>query len=242
MTQPALEFADANFRYPAATSPSLTGVTGTLLSGEGLALIGPNGAGKTTLLRGILGQCATTGTARILGCAPGKTPRGSIGYVPQLAEIDTTFPVTVADVVAMGLLAERRPGRRLSEEQRHRIDDALCTVDLAERSSSRFGQLSGGQRQRVLLARVIVARPSLVLLDEPFNGLDHPNREALIRIIESLKTAGVAVVASTHDGSLAEATADKVALLAGRQIAFGPLREALSEQNITAAFGGPWRI
>nr|WP_233195617.1 metal ABC transporter ATP-binding protein [Corynebacterium sp. 13CS0277] len=234
----ALEFVHADFRYPGAAAPSLRGVTGSVRPGEGLALIGPNGAGKTTLLRGILGQCRITGTARVLGAAPGHAPRGAIGYVPQLADVDAGFPVTVRDVVAMGLVAERRPWRRLTAEQNARIDEALAHVDLAHRAQVRFGRLSGGQRQRVLLARALVARPRLVLLDEPFNGLDHPNRQALVRLVQDMKAHGVAVVASTHDVSLAEETADQVALLAGRQVAFGPLEEALTPANISEAYAG----
>ncbi|APT84115.1 metal ABC transporter ATP-binding protein [Corynebacterium aquilae] len=237
-TPPALTFHNADFTYPGTHSPSLTKVTGTLAPGEGLALIGPNGAGKTTLLKGILGQLKHTGTVEILGCAPGHTPKGSIGYVPQLADVDASFPVTVFDVVAMGLIATRSPFKKLSRSQRARIDDAIAHVDLAGKAKTRFGKLSGGQRQRVLLARAIAAQPRLVLLDEPFNGLDHPNREALVNIINDMKKDGVAVVASTHDVSLAEETAEKVALLAGTQIAFGPMDEALSPTNVATAYGG----
>ena len=98
--------------------------------------------------------------------------------------------------------------------------------------------MSGGQKQRVLLARAIAAQPKLILLDEPFNGLDQPNRDALLSIIEVVKAEGVSVVVSTHDISLAEAVAEQLLLLAGRQVACGSLEEVMTDANMAAAYGG----
>ncbi|MEZ2121596.1 MULTISPECIES: metal ABC transporter ATP-binding protein [unclassified Corynebacterium] len=232
---PALRYVDASFSY--GGPPTLTGVTGEIQPGEALALIGPNGAGKTTLLRGILGTVSVSGTMEILGRTDGKVPKGSIGYVPQVAELDTTFPVTVRQVVMMGLYAELGWFRRPGAAHRERVDAALERVGMSDRANLRFGQLSGGQRQRVLLARSIVASPKMILLDEPFNGLDEPNREALLGIIHSVKREGVAVVVSTHDFKLAYECCEDVALLAGRQIAFGPISRVLTPANLEQAYG-----
>lgn len=226
MSQPTLEFQHASFAY--AKTPVLFGVTGRVFPGEALALIGPNGAGKTTLLRGILGE------VRLIDGTMHRTP-GRLGYVPQSADLDLTFPISVRQVVELGLLGVRRSQRRV------RVDAALDRVGLLAAASKRFGDLSGGQRQRVLLARALVCEPNLILLDEPMNGLDEPNRVALLETIEHAKQQGVAVVASTHDLRLAEETCEKVALLAGEQIAFGPLEEVLSDANIERAYGGGWR-
>ena len=233
---PALRYENASFSY--GGSPTLTGVTGEIQPGEALALIGPNGAGKTTLLRGILGTVQVSGTMEILGRAGGKVPKGAIGYVPQVADLDVTFPVTVRQVVMMGLYAELGWFRRPGSAHRKRVEAALDRVGMSDRAGLRFGELSGGQRQRVLLARSIVASPKMILLDEPFNGLDEPNREAWLEIIHSVKREGVAVVVSTHDLKLAYECCEDVALLAGRQIAFGPIDEVLAPDNLEKAYGG----
>ena len=237
-SEPVVVLDDAAFAYNSRTV--LTGVTGTVVGGEALALIGPNGSGKTTLLRGLLGMVrVAAGSFRVNGAAPGRAPRGSIGYVPQVADLDPSFPVTVLDVVLMGTYSRlglmRRPGRR----ERRRCREALDAVGLSELASRRFGTLSGGQRQRVLVARCIAAEPRLILLDEPFNGLDQPNRDALLDIIARLKDRGIGVVVSTHDLVLARRTCEKAALLAGRQIAFGPREEVLVPALVEQAYGGP---
>lgn len=232
---PALEFRNAAFSYGAR--PALTGVTATVMPGEALALIGPNGSGKTTLLRGILRSVSVTGTMKVLGGEARDVRRGTIGYVPQVTDLDPTFPVTVKQVVEMGLYGELGWWRRMSGEQRARVAEALERVDMRERASLRFGDLSGGQQQRVLLARSIVARPQLILLDEPFNGLDEPNRRALLKLIRAVKAEGVAVVVSTHDLSLAHETCEKALLLAGHQVAWGPREEVLVPDVIARAYG-----
>ncbi|SPT53455.1 Uncharacterized ABC transporter ATP-binding protein HI_1470 [Actinomyces bovis] len=235
--RPVVELEDAAFAY--GTTPVLTGVTGNLQPGEALALVGPNGSGKTTLLRALLGMVRVhCGTVRVADCPPGKAPRGTLGYVPQVTDLDPTFPVTALDVVLMGTYPRlglwRRPGRA----DKTRCLEALEAVGLRDRARLRFGTLSGGQQQRVLVARCIAAQPRLILLDEPFNGLDQPNRDALLAIIAKLKADGVAVVVSTHDLVLAQEVCEQVALLAGRQIGFGPREQVLVPELIQQAYGG----
>ncbi|WP_366181254.1 metal ABC transporter ATP-binding protein [Actinomyces timonensis] len=223
---------------------ALTGVTGEVGPGTALALIGPNGSGKTTLLRGLLGMVdVAAGRIEVCGRAPGRARRGSIGYVPQVADLDPSFPVTVLDVVLMGVTASMARlgalpllGARRREARRRALA-ALESVGLAEAAGRRFGTLSGGQQQRVLVARCVAARPRLIALDEPFNGLDQPNRDALLRIIAALKDDGVALVVSTHDLVIARECCEQVALLAGRQIAFGPREEVLVPELIEQAYG-----
>ena len=235
-TPPVVELEGAAFAYGGA--PVLTGVTGTLAPGRALALVGPNGSGKTTLLRALLGMVdIVAGRVRVAGAAPGRARPGSLGYVPQISDLDPDFPVTALEVVLMGTYSRlgllRRPGPAL----RARCREALDAVGLGDAAARRFGTLSGGQRQRVLLARCVAARPELVLLDEPFNGLDQPNRDALLRILTDLKNDGVGVVVSTHDLVLAREVCEQVALLAGRQIAFGPRQEVLVPRLVEEAYG-----
>ena len=229
--EPVVILEDASFSYGSSTV--LTGVSGQVPAGQALALVGPNGSGKTTLMRALLGMVSVSaGRVRVNGAVPGRAPRGSVGYVPQVSDLDPTFPVTVREVVQMGMYSQlgilRRPGART----RRRAMEALESVGLADRAELRFGTLSGGQQQRVLVARC------LILLDEPFNGLDQPNREALLSIITDLKEWGVSLIISTHDLVLAQATCEQAALLAGRQIAFGPRDEVLVARYIDEAYGG----
>ena len=234
--EPVVILEDASFSYGSSTV--LTGVSGQVPAGQALALVGPNGSGKTTLMRALLGMVSVSaGRVRVNGAVPGRAPRGSVGYVPQVSDLDPTFPVTVREVVQMGMYSQlgilRRPGART----RRRAMEALESVGLADRAELRFGTLSGGQQQRVLVARCVAARPRLILLDEPFNGLDQPNREALLSIITDLKEWGVSLIISTHDLVLAREVCEQVALLAGRQIAFGPRQEVLVPRLVEEAYG-----
>ena len=225
--EPVVTLEDASFSYGSTTV--LTGVTGRVPAGQALALVGPNGSGKTTLMRALLGMVTVSrGRVRVNGAAPGRAPRGSVGYVPQLSDLDPTLGM----YSQLGIL--RRPGA----EARRRALEALESVGLADRADRRFGTLSGGQQQRVLVARCVAARPRLILLDEPFNGLDQPNRDALLSIITSLKDQGISLVISTHDLVLAQETCEQAALLAGRQIAFGPRDDVLVARYIDEAYGG----
>lgn len=233
---PALTLLDLSLSY--GTTCVLRGVTGTVAPGEAVALVGPNGSGKTTLLRGILGLARVSGgELTILGHKPGQQRRGSIAYVPQVSDLDPTFPVSVGDVVLMGTYGEIPRWRRPGATERARALEALTRVGLGDRFHDRFGTLSGGQQQRVLLARCLAGTPRLVLLDEPFNGLDQPSRHALLDIITTMTASGAAVLVSTHDLVIARETCDQVAVLAGTQIAFDRTEAALSPENIEAAFG-----
>ncbi len=231
----AVRLGGAAFAY--GSTVALTGVTGDLPAGTALALIGPNGGGKSTLLRGLLGLVGVAaGELDVLGTRP-SAARSRIGYMPQSDEIDPEFPISLAQVVMMGRYRSigwaRRPGRR----DRDAVASALERVGLADRAHDRFGELSGGQRQRGLLARAIVSEPSLVLLDEPFNGLDQANRDALLAIVAELKASGTALVLSTHDLDLARAACEQSLLLNGHQVAFGPTHRVLTLENLEALYG-----
>jgi len=229
----ALRVAGASFAY--AQRDALTGIDFDLHAGEAVALIGPNGSGKSTLLKGILGLIQqTSGTVEVLGQA--TAPAGSIGYVPQTDELDPEFPVSLEQVVMMGRYRGlgwlRLPGKK----DRKAVAAALETVGLGHLSKTRFGELSGGQQQRGLLARAVAAGPRLLLLDEPFNGLDQSNRDALVGTVERLKADGVAVLVSTHDLDLARAVCERVLLLNGSQVAFGPRESVLTLDNVQRTF------
>lgn len=223
-----VSFHDAALGY--AHTPALTGLTLDVFGGQALALVGPNGGGKTTLMRGIVGGCQVlSGTVEV--------DATRIGLVPQSADLDLTFPVSTAEVVTMGLIAEAGWGRRINADMRERVNAALERVNLIDRAAHRFGTLSGGQRQRVLVARALVARPELVMMDEPFNGLDAPSRDIITGLIADLTEEGVGVVVSTHDLSLARDVCSQACVLASRLVALGPTEEALASEVLARAYG-----
>ena len=223
-----VSFHDAALGY--GNTPALTGLTLDVFGGQALALVGPNGGGKTTLMRGIVGGCQVlSGTVEV--------DATRIGLVPQSADLDLTFPVSTAEVVTMGLIAEAGWGRRINADMRERVNAALERVNLIDRAAHRFGTLSGGQRQRVLVARALVARPELVMMDEPFNGLDAPSRDIITGLIADLTEEGVGVVVSTHDLSLARDVCSQACVLASRLVALGPTEEALAPEVLARAYG-----
>ena len=218
-----VSFQDAALGY--AHTPALSGLTLDVFGGQALALVGPNGGGKTTLMRGIVGGCQVlSGTVEV------EATR--LGLVPQSADLDLTFPVSATEVVTMGLIAEAGWGRRINADMRERVSAALERVNLSDRASHRFGTLSGGQRQRVL-----VARPELVMMDEPFNGLDAPSRDIITGLIADLTEDGVGVIVSTHDLSLARDVCSRACVLASRLVALGPTDEALVPEVLARAYG-----
>ncbi|WP_306233476.1 metal ABC transporter ATP-binding protein [Agrococcus beijingensis] len=228
MSAAVVEIADAAFGYGGA--PVLSGVSFEVAAGEAVALIGPNGAGKSTLLAGLLGLADHD--ARVFRVPSG---RGEIGTLPQSSEIDPQFPVTLEQVVAMGRtprLGLRWPGGR----DRQVVAGALETVGLTALRGTRFGDLSGGQRQRGLLARALASEPRLLLLDEPFNGLDRGSRDALLETIRQLKARGVALIITTHDLELARAVCDRTLLVNREQIAFDLTECVLTLERVEEAF------
>ncbi|MCO1594040.1 metal ABC transporter ATP-binding protein [Micromonospora sp. RHAY321] len=235
--------ADAALRYAGVSvgyhgTPVLTDVNLELAAGERLALVGPNGAGKSTLVKSILGLVPVlAGTPTVLGRTPSRA-RTQTGYVPQTDSLDADFPVTAGQVVMMGRYRRIGWWRPTRSADRRAVHEALERLGLADHARTHFGVLSGGQRQRVLLARAIAAEPRLLLLDEPFNGVDAVSQEAILAVLRELSTVGTALVLSTHDLTVARELADTVCLLNGRQWAVGPPAETLTAETLRRAYGG----
>jgi manganese/iron transport system ATP-binding protein len=216
---------------------ALDGISATVAPGRSVALIGPNGAGKSTLLRAILGLVPLArGSIRVLGDEPASARR-SVAYVPQSESLDPEFPVSVAQVVLMGRYREvgwlRRPGRA----DRDLAAVALERVGLTDRAGDRFGTLSGGQQQRVLIARAVAQQSRLLLLDEPFNGVDSVTQSLLLDVLGELRADGVAVVISTHDLTIAHLACDEACLLNRHQVAFGSVAETLTPALLQETYG-----
>jgi len=233
---PVLEYRQATIAYDRV--PVVEEVDGAVAAGSSVALIGPNGAGKSTLIKATLGLVpVVSGSIRVLGRAP-SAARREVAYVPQADTLDAEFPVSAGQVVLMGRYRRigwvRGPGRA----DRAIAAQALAAVGLGDRAAARFGTLSGGQRQRVLLARAIAQEPRLLLLDEPFNGVDATSQELLLAALAELRRGGAAVVMATHDLALAHLACDEVCLLNHHQIGFGPTDATLTPELLRATYGG----
>lgn len=235
LPDPALVLDDVTVRFGGVDA--LVGISATVAPGGSVALIGPNGAGKSTLLRAILGLVPlAAGTIEVLGRAPAEARR-SVAYVPQAESLDPEFPISVAQVVLMGRYRDvgwvRRPGRA----DRAIAATALERVGLTARAADRFGTLSGGQRQRVLIARAMAQQSKLLLLDEPFNGIDAVTQDLLLEVLGELRRDGVTVVISTHDLTVAHLACGEACLLNRHQIAFGPVARTLTPPLLQETYG-----
>jgi ABC-type Mn2+/Zn2+ transport system ATPase subunit len=209
--------------------PAVTDVSLRLGDGERLALLGPNGGGKTTILRAVLGELRPlAGTLRV---------DASCGSVPQTERSRLDYPVSALEVATMGALSRlpwwRRPGR----EDRRAAQGALARVGLEARADQTFGELSGGQRQRVLIARALVQDARVLLMDEPFTGLDRPAAERLEALIATLAKEGHGIVMATHDLEQARRW-DSVLCVNRRQIAIGAPERTLNREVLEATYGG----
>ncbi|TXC99812.1 metal ABC transporter ATP-binding protein [Streptomyces sp. ISID311] len=233
--QPAILFDHACLSY--GSKVVLDDVHGSVPRGRALALVGPNGAGKSTLIKSALGLVTVaSGSVTVCGRRPAAA-RTHTAYVPQADTLDPEFPVTVGQVVLMGRYRAVGWLRRPRRHDRIIAAEALDLVGLADRARDRFGTLSGGQRQRVLLARAIAQRAAVLLLDEPFNGVDAVSRDALLGALRQLKASGTAVLVSTHDLAIAHAVCEQICLLNGRSFGFGPLESTLTARNLRACYG-----
>ncbi|CAL9573850.1 Manganese transport system ATP-binding protein MntB [Actinosynnema sp. ALI-1.44] len=209
----------------------LSGVDFRLRPGELVGLIGPNGAGKTTLLRTALGLVPVhEGTVVVNGRSP-RRAQGSVGYVPQRHEFAWDFPITVEGAVATGRTHLTGPLRRRTARDRDAVAQALDRVGMTHLRTRPVGELSGGQRQRVLVARALALGPRVLLLDEPFTGIDAPTQELLSTLLSGLRDEGVAVLTTTHDLAAATALCDRLCLLNRTVVADGP-PSALADTDI----------
>lgn len=193
--------------------------------GELVGLIGPNGAGKTTLLRTVLGLLRPVAGRVLVDGRQARAGRTPIGYVPQRHDFAWDYPLSVAGAVMTGLTGRLGLIRRPGVAEWEAVADALDRVRMSSLANRPVGQLSGGQRQRVLVARALALSPTLLLLDEPFTGLDMPTQELLVELFTQLAREGRAVLMTTHDLASALYSCDRLALLNRTIIATGSSAE-----------------
>jgi ABC-type Mn2+/Zn2+ transport system ATPase subunit len=204
--------------------------------GRSVALVGPNGAGKSSLLKSLAGICrADTGNIRWRGEALKKASR-ELAYLPQREEIDWNFPITVRGLVEMGRYPNLGWWRRFQKHDEDIVERALQTMELQDLTQRQISALSGGQQQRAFIARALAQEAHVLLLDEPFTGLDRSAQETLQRLLIELKNEGRLIIASHHDLGTVPQLFDDVLLVRQRVIAFGPVATTFTEENIAATY------
>lgn len=247
-------------RKPVAAAPdglTVAGVTVTYRNGQTAlrdasfaiprgtitALVGVNGSGKSTLFKAIMGFVPSgSGSVTIMGEPAGRAlKRNIVAYVPQAEEVDWNFPVLVEDVVMMGRYGHMGFLRIASSEDRRMVDAALARVGMSSYRKRQIGELSGGQKKRVFLARALAQEGQVILLDEPFTGVDVTTEEAIIKLLQELRAEGRIMLVSTHNlGSVPE-YCDRAVLLNKTVLAAGPTDEVFTHENLQKAFGGVLR-
>lgn len=238
----AIEVTDVTVAY-ANGNVALQNATFTLGAGTICALVGVNGSGKSTLFKAIMGFLRPAkGEVRIAGRSVEESRKQKlVAYVPQAEEVDWTFPVSVWDVVMMGRYGHMNFLRIPRAEDKRVAEECLERVGMSGLKDRQIGELSGGQRKRVFLARALAQKGRIMLLDEPFTGVDVQTETAIIELLRALREEGHIILVSTHNlGSVPE-FCDQVVLVNRTVLAFGPTEIVFTEDNLTRAFGGVLR-
>ncbi len=237
-----LEVQNVTVTYPNG-NVALHDATFRLDGGTVCALVGVNGSGKSTLFKAIMGFVRPSkGTVRVSGeeiAAAQK--RNLVAYVPQSEEVDWSFPVSVWDVVMMGRYGYMNFLRIARAEDRRVVEESLARVGMADFRERQIGELSGGQKKRVFLARALAQRGRIILLDEPFTGVDVGTETAIIELLRDLRRDGKLMLVSTHNLGAVPEFCDQVVLVNRTVLACGPTAEVFTEDNLTRAFGGVLR-
>jgi manganese/iron transport system ATP-binding protein len=217
--------SDASFRLGASTI---------------CALVGVNGSGKSTLFKTLMGFLTPVrGSVRIAGLAVNDAlKRGLVAYVPQSEEVDWTFPVLVEDVVTMGRYGRMGPLRIASADDKAAVGEALARVGMQDFRKRQIGELSGGQRKRVFLARALAQGAMIILLDEPFTGVDVKTEAAIVALMGELRDEGRLMFVSTHNLGSVPDFCDQVVIFNRTVLAYGPTETTFTEANLASAFGG----
>lgn len=216
--------------------PALQDLSFQLPHGGQVAVVGPNGAGKSTLFKAMVGLIPLQHGRILIHELPIGHHRHCVAYVPQRGEIDRRFPVTVWDVVMMGRFAHTGWFRRPTRRDHELVRNALEQMGIASLGKRSIDDLSGGQQQRVFLARALAQEPHILLMDEPFTGVDAPTQETTLALLDRLRSEQITVMVSTHDLSMAARRFENVLLLNHRLIAYGPPQEVFQPENVRTAF------
>lgn len=201
-------------------------------------MVGPNGAGKSTLFKVLVGLIKPDQGSILIHEQPLGLYKSCVAYIPQREEVDLRFPVTVAEVVMMGRYLHYGMLGKPDNQDRLAVKQAMDRLGISNLARSSLGELSGGQLQRVFLARAIAQEPHILLMDEPFNGVDVSTQEATFQLLTDLRSQDVTVLVSTHDLNMASERFDSILLLNHKLVTYGTPKEVMQKENLAAAFGG----
>jgi ABC-type Mn2+/Zn2+ transport system ATPase subunit len=217
--------------------PALEDLTFQVPHGQRVAVVGPNGAGKSTLFKALVGLLPLrSGEIHIHGLPLGDHQH-CVAYIPQREEVDWRFPLSVSDVVMMGRYGHQGWLKRPNRQDREIVYRCLEQMGVSDLAKNSIRELSGGQQQRIFLARALAQEPHILLMDEPFSGIDNPTQETTLALLEELKLQQVTVLVSTHDLNMAAQKFETTLLINHHLIAFGPPSQVFTHENIRRAFG-----
>ncbi|MFP7674426.1 manganese/iron ABC transporter ATP-binding protein [Marivita sp. S0852] len=242
MEKPGLSAQDVTVTYRNGHT-ALWNASFEIPRGTVTGLVGVNGAGKSTLFKAIMGFVpASQGEIRILGMDVKEAlSKNLVAYVPQSEDVDWAFPVLVEDVVMMGRYGHMGFLRRPRSADHAAVDEALRRVNMQDFRHRQIGELSGGQRKRVFLARALAQDGQVILLDEPFTGVDVKTEDQIVALLRELRDEGRVMLVSTHNlGSVPE-FCDRTVLVKGTVLSYGPTETTFTRENLEAAFGGVLR-
>lgn len=233
----AIHVRDVTVRYGEVVA--LEGASVEVAAGRVTGLVGMNGSGKSTLFKAIMGMVRPDAGTVLINGADTRAARsgGIVGYVPQSEDVDWTFPVSVRDVVMMGLYGLQGITRRPRAVDRAAVEEALARVELTEYAHRQIGQLSGGQKKRAFVARGIAQGAQVLLLDEPFAGVDKRSEATMVALLRELAAEGRTILVSTHDLHALPQLADETVLLQRRVLFHGSVAEALTPEKLALTFG-----
>jgi ABC-type Mn2+/Zn2+ transport system ATPase subunit len=237
-SQPALEVYRVSAGYPDNPN-AIHEVSFTVQSGERIAVVGPNGSGKSTLFKAIIGLIPfTMGHLSIYGINCHGS-HGYVGYVPQQEAVDWTFPVSVYDVVMMGRTRHIGWFRRAHKADHERVQSLLEDLNLTQLAKRQIGELSGGQKRRVFIARALAQDTKVLLMDEPFTGVDTVAEQDIMDTLDILSEKGITIILATHDMKKAADHFDRIMLMQhGELMAFGKPEDVIQPEILSRAYGG----
>jgi len=216
----------------------LEGINLTIRRGQYVGLLGPSGSGKTTLLKIMIGLIKPWhGTVKVSARPQSDSNRLSVGYVPQVETVDWNFPVTVREVVAMGIWNQRGKAPWIIKHVRDELDNTLESLGIGEYGSRQISELSGGEQQRVFLARALIRNPDILILDEPASGVDYNTREKILGNLNDLHLKGMTIILTTHDLAGIAKRLPWVVCINQNIVAEGTPEETLTEANLFKTYG-----
>lgn len=237
----SLSVQDVTVRYSNGHT-ALHNVSFTLNGGTICALLGINGSGKSTLFKSIMGLVQPQGRISLCGLAVNQAlKRNLVAYVPQSEEVDWQFPVSVYDVVMMGRYGYMNFLRLPRAVDKQKVAEAMARVNISHLAQRQIGELSGGQKKRVFLARALAQESPIILLDEPFTGVDINTENAIIDLLKQLRDSGHLILVSTHNLAAVPDFCDQTVMINRTLLAAGSLQSTFTPENLAQVFGGTLR-